>query len=780
VLIPKTHCPGCRVQFSSDPGFEVGRTIQCPKCRRSFTVAAPATAPAPKPVPAQPAPARPAPVPPNPAPQPVRAAPTAPKPAPKPAAPPATTRPVPAAARGGPKQATPALSLEEDAGAPIPPAKSPLPVLLLALLVAVGIGGYFLYQMRPKTAADSAAKTNPPAPAPAPAPEPFTPTPVPAPARKADPPKKGSTPPEAKSTEIAPPPVTPMPAPPVAPAPPVTPPAPPVVVLAPPPRLVPPPPPVPTGGMPRRMLFVHASKYVYLNPLTAAPDRTRAAALALAERWDVPAAGENNQLFVLSDTLPPPDARPLVKDVMETTFRRFFETSREQDRVVIYFGGHVLERGGKVYLAPFDGDPDEVGTLILLDDFFAGLGACKAGQKVVVWDVCRHNPQRGRLRPGSEPMTETLHAALTAAPPGVEVIVTCRPTENALEFSSAPSAAKGATYSGSVFLEAARASAGKRPKGAKGPAPTDPLPIAELVHDFTLRVAELAKLAPTPGAQTVGVAGRARDEPVRYDPAEPLAARFDLPNVAGAAASDEIGALVREFAVPPLRADAGDVSPADAPYRADVLKDYAPDVSIEEILKDKEKYPLRVAVVEALDEVRNLWKAPGRAGGLRVRESIAAPVSEDVKKQLKTELDAWAIGIARLELHSNKLDDLAKDRAAEPPRWQAHYDYARAVLKVRMAYMQEYDLAIGNVITETLPELDAKLGHDAYALVSLETAKMKSKKAVKQLAADAAELFEKLATERKGTPWAVQARWDRLVPLGLSWRPVATKGPPSP
>ncbi|MBN9120335.1 MAG: hypothetical protein J0I06_14455 [Planctomycetes bacterium] len=558
-------------------------------------------------------------------------------------------------------------------------------------------------------------------------------------------------------------------------------PAPVIPAPAPPPRPVPVPPPAPAGAIPRRLLFVHASKYLYLNPLTPAPDRPRTAARTLAEHWDVPAAGENDQLFVLSDALPPPAGRHLVKSVVETTFRRFFETSRAQDRIAVYFGGHVLELGEKAYLAPVDGDPEDVTTLLPLDEFYTGLGACKAAQKVVVWDVCRYNPQRGRPRPGSEPMSETLYAALTAPPPGIEVIVTCRAGENALEFSTAPSGARG-TYSGSLFVEAVRSAAGARPAGAKGPAPTDPIPTAELIPDLTRRVTELTKLAPAGGApaQTIGAAGRPRDEPVRYDPAEPVAARFELPSAPDGAPADEIRALIREFAVPPIRTDAGGTDLADAPYRADALKDYAPDVAVEEILKDKEKYPFRVAVVEALDGVRGLWKAPGGAGGLRVRGSCPAPVTEALKRQLKGEQDAWAIGIARLEVLNLRLDELAKERAAQPPRWQAHYDYARAVLKSRLAYMQEYDLAIGNVITETLPELDAKLGHDAFALVPIETAKMKSKKAVKQLASDAAALFAQLAAERKGTPWAVQARRDMAVPLGLSWQPTATKGRPAP
>jgi hypothetical protein len=525
------------------------------------------------------------------------------------------------------------------------------------------------------------------------------------------------------------------------------------------------------------MLVVSASKYVYLNALTAPPDGTLAAAKALAERCDVPTGRDNNQLFILSDTLPPPEGRPILKPVLERTFQRFFETSREQDRVVVYFGGHVLEIAGKVYLAPVEGDPDDVETCVPLDAFYAGLAACKAGQKVVIWDVCRYNPQRGRHRPGSEPMSEALYTALSAAPAGVEVIVTCRPGENALEFFNAPAGDK-AKYSGSLFLEAFRSVAGKRPKGAKGPAPTDPIPVAELFLDLTLRVSELVKLAPAgaPSAQTLGVAGRARPEPVPLNPAEPIAKRFELPSLpSGGADADEVIALVREFAVPPLRAAANDPDPSECPYRADALKEYAADVTIDDIMNDKEKYSFRVAVIEALNEIRALEKAP-RAGGLKSRATIAAPVTEDLKRQLKLELEAWAIGIAKLEVLNLKLDDLAKERAKQPPRWRAHYDYARAVVLNRLAYMQEYNLALGNVITEVLPELDAKLGHDSYVLVPLATENMKSKKPVKQLASEAAELFTKLAVERKGTPWAVQARRDRAVPLGLTWQPLASKG----
>jgi hypothetical protein len=238
----------------------------------------------------------------------------------------------------------------------------------------------------------------------------------------------------------------------------------------------------------------------------------------------------------------------------------------------------------------------------------------------------------------------------------------------------------------------------------------------------------------------------------------------------------EIAALVKEFAVPPIKPDNTEASIASFPFREDALKDYKADVSLDDILKNKEKYRFRVAVIDAFTEVRTVWKVGG-TGGLKMRESFPAPVTAGLKNQIKAEQNTWAIGIAKFDLLNQRLDGLVKERDTQPPRWQAHFDYARAVVKTRLAYMNEFDLMLGNVMTETLPELDAKLNHDAYKLVSTETAKMKSKKDVKQLATDAAELFDKLMAERKDTPWALQAKRDSTVALGLMWLPYSRKGP---
>ena len=213
------------------------------------------------------------------------------------------------------------------------------------------------------------------------------------------------------------------------------------------------------GPFPRRLLFIHISRYMYLNPLTASqpggPDRSKSFADRLVFDWRIPTDKENNQLFMLSDTTRDP-ILPM-KSVLKTAYEKFFETSRKQDRIVVYFGGHALEKEGKAYLAPIEGDLDDASTLIPLDEFYAKMSACPATQKVVIWDVCRLNQERGKQRPGSEPMSESLAKSLANAPAGIEVITSCQAKENALEFSSlTPPESSARTCAGSAFLESAQ------------------------------------------------------------------------------------------------------------------------------------------------------------------------------------------------------------------------------------------------------------------------------------------------------------------------------------
>ncbi|MBY0460970.1 MAG: hypothetical protein K2V38_26925, partial [Gemmataceae bacterium] len=361
-----------------------------------------------------------------------------------------------------------------------------------------------------------------------------------------------------------------------------------------------------------------------------------------------------------------------------------------------------------------------------------------------------------------------------------QAVVTCSAGENALEFTRVEPDGRASmnTFSGSAFLDALRFVSdpkNKRLPDRPAATPSDSLPVADWTPALAKRVVEMGEKAGAPGKQTVVLAGTPPSALPSFDAAEKIAARFDWPQPAKGekpAPLAEVKAIEGEFRLPPLKPELPDFGVAEQPFSADVMKDYAADLKIEDIRKDKDKYPLRVAVLRTLDKIREKWS--GGAGAQRLRKSVEGPINDALKADVKREQEFWALSIAELEVELLELEGLKAKREEEASkRWQAHYDFALASLKARLAYMNEYNKVLGNLVTEALPPLDAKLGQDGYALVASET--LKSGKDVKKLAEDAQTLFAEIATKYKGTPWALQAKQEKTVVIGLNWKPAALK-----
>ncbi len=68
----------------------------------------------------------------------------------------------------------------------------------------------------------------------------------------------------------------------------------------------------------------------------------------------------------------------------------------EGDEVIVFFSGHGFkDAGGKLYLAPLDGDPnDPAGTLISIQWLRDKLAACKAQVKLLILDACHAGGNR--------------------------------------------------------------------------------------------------------------------------------------------------------------------------------------------------------------------------------------------------------------------------------------------------------------------------------------------------------------------------------------------------
>jgi hypothetical protein len=512
--------------------------------------------------------------------------------------------------------------------------------------------------------------------------------------------------------------------------------------------------PVTAADAPRRLLFVQISDYAYLNPLTHAapggPDRTRDAATRFAAALHVPTHKDNDQLFVLSDTDGPDSTLP-TKGAIEKTLTKFAETSRAQDRVVVYIGAHAVAKDAKAFIVPIDGDTDSPETLVPVADVYARLGKLPCAQKVVIWDVCRRNPERARGRRDTGPMTPELFAALAAPPKGVQAVVSCSPGEHSLEYFT-PVGPAG-VFAGSAYLDALRQAAEDDRTDAK---PGAPIPLDALHAEAAKHIDALAKLK---GAkQTPAVRGAAPKDTAVFDPKAPAAKRFELPAIP--AASAEAKAVFAELALPPVVGDDGILT--RLPLPADALKGYAPDVSTEDIFKDVDKYPLRVTTLRALQAVRDVW--PPERKGLGV---LPAALTDAAKKPLADAQEPLAKALVRLELEVSELEALEPRRAKEPKRWQAHYDFALAELRLRTVLLSEFNRALGNARTETLPELDGGRG---WRLVPSE--KIGGRKDVRQMYDLAVEGFGRLMADHKGTPWAALAQRSRATLPGARWEAI--------
>ncbi len=536
---------------------------------------------------------------------------------------------------------------------------------------------------------------------------------------------------------------------------------------------------------PRRMLFMSVTKYLYCNTLngginggTNGNGRSELAEAAkqLAFQFRVPTDKENNQLFLLTDaegTLTASTAqRPMLKGVLLETAKRFAESSREQDHVVFYFGGHATWKDGKAYLVPVEGDLNEPDSLLPLEAYFAVVKSCPAQQKVVVFDVCRANTDGNIVRPGSEPMSEELEKALFAAPAraNIQVITACSAGQNAAELQTSD----GEHYAGSAFLNALRVAAKQGQGGVKSAKPEDPFATATWI-DATMPIlvdyVGVKMKPPVPKLSTGELIN-----PVAYNAEEPAAKRFEFPDAPKTIDPSRLKDVFALLDLKPIHIKSDHKLATEAPdrifpFQAEALVSYKLETlgaEMEEAVKASSKLPLRTKTVMALNKIRDKWGGKEGSGKFNgVRTTFAGDTSNNVKDEIKKEQIPLAEITDDLDELVKELEPLLADVDKEESKaWKASFLYSLAQAKSRLAYLHEANLALGKILTDSIPEqLDKALG---LQLVSVE--KMQSKKEFRKFADEAKLLYDRLATENKGTPWEVLAKRARVESLGLDWK----------
>jgi hypothetical protein len=514
---------------------------------------------------------------------------------------------------------------------------------------------------------------------------------------------------------------------------------------------------------PRRALFISVNDYLFANPLHFGnpPFRNFPGASTSAVRTafgNLPLRFPNTQLLHLSDGGVEPHS-PL-KPVIERTLADFVNTSRAQDRVVLLFAGHVAEIENEAYLVPIEGDLTDPRTLIPLSWVYDRLRECRARQKVLILDVCRFNPTSGQERPGGEPMGKVLDARLQQPPPGVQVWSSCSPGQQAYELET-----------GSVFLQALCAAQMELRKTGNEE-PGNSIPVERLVPLVNAHMARV--LAPHKLQQVSRLTGKEPETGTPPNPEEPPALVVSIqppPVLGGAAAADQVQSILDQMnQIPPVRSGRNDVveSRLEAaklpPFPARELDRYGTG----DKEKEPDKAPLRAAIQNAVKVLRE------NATKFRMRETFTGANSAQVKGQIKNEQSAPGKAKLYLKEALDELRAVAKQRDKEPSkRWQAQYDYVEARLLARLIYVSEYNYALAQIRTDSLPELPEGMTNYKLRLGSQDKVSVtKRERDVKTWVKELKGLWDKILNDYPDTPWAVIARRERMTALGLEWRPA--------
>ncbi|WP_020473547.1 hypothetical protein [Zavarzinella formosa] len=553
------------------------------------------------------------------------------------------------------------------------------------------------------------------------------------------------------------------------------------------------------GIFPRRMLAISIHSYLYANPLhngeqsllavETAPTGTDANIRKLADRWRIP----NEQVYHLTDA--PTKAEKLaaaktstpkkkgemtavvakaakslpLKMVMEGAITNFADSSREQDRVVFVFCGHAYEKDGKAFLLPLEGDFEEPETMIPLEWFYEKVAACKAQEKLVIFDVARFHPDRGLERPHPGVMSEGLEKALHDSPEGVSVLTTCSKGEYSYEVDYFLRKGMKAAVYGGFFLsmiQTAGLEGFLTPEG-KLLAPTDPLPAERLVTYMSEKVPDLVKDRFVGKTQTPKVTLKHRDVVVKYDPNEAVPGKVAYPVPPPSADPKMIASILREIEVPSVksfREDAVQAKISDiVPFKAETLKEY----EMGALKADDTPDAFQKVVLAAVERMRKLREA---GNGNELPESFVGETSDAAKNQLKRVQEVPANVEVILREHLEELENIASMKEAQTKRWQANYDYILAQVKFRICYAYQYNLALANVRGGKVPDLTGD--QNGYRLTAEVTLDKNTAKEYKVMFDEARKSLNELVKNHPQTPWALLSKADRTVAIGLRLTPT--------
>jgi hypothetical protein len=520
--------------------------------------------------------------------------------------------------------------------------------------------------------------------------------------------------------------------------------------------------------------------YLYANPLQNGPPSPPSAhnfntfINSLNRGLNIPL----NQIAHLSDDATKKwGARAPTKTVIQKTVTDFLDSSRTQDRILLFFVGHSVELGDEVYLVPIEGELDKADGLIPLKWFYEQLSKCKTRQKVLVLDVNRYNQTFGQERPGGEEMGPKLDAMLKDPPAGMQVWSSCIAKQHSYAADDYPIG---------VFLDSLLTALNKGLSGTIQ-RPEEPLPL----EPYVARVNEIMKedLSKRKLEQVSRLTGKQADAGVNFDKNVPPAPDA-IASLASAPADVAVNqalleSLTEQIGTPPVKVTHELALRYDAlpPFSVEALQKYQgdtpnPDSPLRKAVKDARAALWAIYPGEAPEKLSNevaqlRKKIPFQLNVLK--EGYRAPGGGNAEKQFKDMVEKderrialiiGAIGDVLEELQDPKV---VEARDGESKRWKANYDFMLARIHLERAYLFEYQSMLGSMRKE-FPPRDQTL-HQGWKLASQPNLQGDSNG--KKSAKEARKLLDKIAKDNAGTPWEVLAKREKLTNLGLEWQPVS-------
>jgi formylglycine-generating enzyme required for sulfatase activity len=140
-----------------------------------------------------------------------------------------------------------------------------------------------------------------------------------------------------------------------------------------------------------------------------------------------------DQVIVVHNKAEDDEQRPRYK-ALKRMLRLVLARPGRNDLLVVAFSGHGIHSLDKKisYLCPTDADLDQPGTTMLsVQELYRMLDEdCKAGQKLVLVDACRNDPEH---RAAADGMTKGFSESLRQTPEGVQVLSSCKALEMSRE-----------------------------------------------------------------------------------------------------------------------------------------------------------------------------------------------------------------------------------------------------------------------------------------------------------------------------------------------------------